>query len=98
MTKAQHRKVVSEIMREFDWMKVHGVMEHLQWEWRENGVPSIKQMKDFARTLLDSFMHPTRSDSQEIGCGGFVAYRYGKDSYGLSFVVTDWYVEEPDAQ
>ena len=89
MITEQQQEAIDEIMDWFDFERVHDVMSYLNWEWRDNGVPSIQEMKQTARKLLkESLMEKTT-----VGTGGFYV-EYGFDSEGenlkLSFVVTEY--------
>ena len=45
-------KMIDDIIENFDFKRVHSVMEHLNWKWIDKGVPSIDDLKDTARHLL----------------------------------------------
>jgi hypothetical protein len=59
------------IIANFDFEKVHKVMEFLNWEWREQGVPNIPQLKETAMMLLDTVCE--KGDGTITATGGFTA-------------------------
>ena len=46
------QEMLDEIMDYFDFERVHECMEALQWTWREQGVPTIGDLRKRARQLL----------------------------------------------
>lgn len=86
--KMTYQEMENEIMDNFDFGRVHKVMTSLQWEWRDEGVPEVYQLRATARNML--------KDAYSIkgfsATGGFWAsYKYG--SLSLQFVVSDWKCE-----
>ena len=86
MITEQQQEAIDEIMDWFDFERVHDVMSYLNWEWRDNGVSSIQEMKQTARKLLKEAI----MEKVITATGGFYA-EYG-DSVGLklSFVLTEY--------
>lgn len=70
---------VDEIMDEFDFDKVHEVMEVLNWQWRDIGIPDKVEIRRSARKLMKQAIEKDSS----TGCGGFqVTLRDGSDEDG----------------
>jgi len=106
ITPSQQDKI-EEIMDEFNFHRVHLVMEHLEWKWFDaNGVPSHGDIRRAARGLLNSLaLRPTKSGpwEHETMTGGLSAKRWGNtDEYGawenfsLDFVLEHWRTDEPE--
>lgn len=92
LTSTQRAKI-QDIMEDFDFQKVHDVMEKLDWKWAmsKNGVPTIDEMKAEAkRLLIDACIERTC-----VSTGGFRAVyeecsQGDPDPYiGLEFIVED---------
>ena len=91
------RRKIASVMENFDFYKVHKVMELLQWVWISCGedgnsaVPTVGQMKAEAKRLLIEAAY----EKTNISCGGFKAVYEttgsdDKDPYiGLEFIVED---------
>lgn len=89
-----------EILNNFDFEKVHRVMEFLNWTWvtKKNGrkIPSVKKMKKRASLLIDEALKSLKkSEVTEYSAetGGFEAYAfYGEEGLEitLKFVVDEW--------
>lgn len=88
----KQQEAIDEIMDWFDFDKVHDVMTHLNWDWRDKGTPSIQEIKHTVRKLLkEAIMEKTT-----VGTGGFyVEYESNEkgEALNLSFVVTEWFCE-----
>ena len=81
--------VIDEILDEFDFEKVHKVMEFLDWKWG-GGVPTIGGMRKVARNLLKE---AAEGEVVAIGTGGFQVRKHVGDGtiyLTLEFVVTAW--------
>lgn len=87
------RMKIQDIMEDFDFQKVHGVMEKLDWKWAMSkyGVPTIEEMKTEAkRLLIDACVERTC-----VSTGGFRAVyeecsQGDPDPYiGLEFIIED---------
>ena len=81
-----------ELLKNFDFKKVHKAMLALEWEWRMGdstyGIPSKKTIKETARRLLkEAFDRKTT-----IGTGGFTA-SYDGETLLLMFVVEEFTAE-----
>ena len=51
LTEIEQRKI-ENIMRDFDFEKVHDVMQYLDWHWVKVGVPTVEDIKAEAKRLL----------------------------------------------
>ena len=90
------KEQVNDIMKNFDFVKVQKVMEHMKWGWAVGGsfdsgllkVPTIEELKSEAyRLLKDCYLEPT--SRWMISTGGL---RVNKDDgyLQLEFVLEDW--------
>jgi hypothetical protein len=70
-------ELIERAIDEFDFEKVHGVMELLKWKWynhAENKVPTIDEMKKCIRDLYKD------CDGENSVCtGGFSVQKYMED-------------------
>lgn len=95
-------KMVDEIMNEFDFEKVHQVMEFLGWTWYKgnglNAVPTIEEIKKTTKKhLIDAYEAAVRNKTTYIiDTGGFEAKAYYNDDTNcidelkLTFVLEYW--------
>jgi len=92
---------IEQIIDYFDFEKCHKVMELLEWEWwNTNGVPSIGQMRHYARRIIRDCVRgmlelPTVTKEYNMECGGFHVNTYqeypGQRIYiTLRFSLTSW--------
>ena len=81
-----------ELLKDFDFKKVHKAMLALEWEWRMGdstyGIPSKKTIKETARRLLKEAFDRKAT----IGTGGFTA-SYDGETLLLMFVVEEFTAE-----
>lgn len=85
-------KKTKKILKNFDFEKVHEVMNHLNWVWYNNEeykVPTVKELKRTAKELIKEIK---KADVDVIATGGFEV-RKDKDSITLQFVLTSSDVE-----
>ena len=80
-------KQIDYIMGHFDFEKVHDVMEFLNWDWFNMGVPSIHQLKVEAEGLMLKLIS---GNNRRIACGGFEAVKRGNGDISLYFIVEEW--------
>jgi len=91
-------KLLDEIMENFDFKKVHNVMEFLDWKWASSttadAVPSIDEIKDEAARLLWDVVNDP--ENEVIATGGL---RVTKDfsDYRHPFISLEFVLEEWDA-
>ncbi len=70
MTKQQAlQDQMDEIMDSFEFDKIHSVMRHLDWEWRDSGVPDEYEIRQSARRTMRSAIECNGTSST----GGFTA-------------------------
>ena len=100
-TEEQRDQMIDAVMDEFDFEKVHRVMNFLEWKWinerKDLEVPSIAQLKQAARRLLrESYRCWNKFGYSHAiaGSGGFRAafYEAGEDgdaNFQLMFAVDE---------
>ena len=89
--KKWEKKAIEEIMNEFDFERVHDVMDFLDWDWGFMGVPSVDIIKKEAKRLMQDLCN---GSSGYIATGGFWVYIHRKEHIlNLMFAVEDWYYE-----
>lgn len=70
MTKQQAlQDQMDEIMDSFEFDKIHSVMRHLDWEWKDAGVPDEYEIRQSARRTMRSAIECNGTSST----GGFTA-------------------------
>lgn len=100
-------KMIDDIMTEFDFDKVHQVMNCLDWKWASSGhtAPPISELKKVARTLLlsaaklrlDEYKDEYWEQGIISGTGGFTATAFCDETkteitiLKLEFVVEEWH-------
>lgn len=97
------KKLIKDIIKNFDFEKVEIVMDALNWRWAtssEKGIPNRKELIDTAKYCLKSAYKQAKEHAREdlpyhSGTGGFNATaacnKYGKvDFLKLEFVVSEW--------
>ena len=103
-------KMIDDIIDNFDFKRVHSVMEHLNWQWAGKDIPSIDNLKDTARYLLKGatfarlheYKHEHWEQGIHHGSGGFEATAFCNESKSkidalhLKFVLADWDEEIED--
>jgi hypothetical protein len=106
MTKHErHQRMMFDIINNFDFDKVHIVMNHLNWEWYGKGIPTVDDIRFAARDRLETVIKNCLFDAVPedvyfVSSGGLRATAI-KDNYGqitfleLEFVLTSWELSEP---
>ena len=81
---------VEEILRQFDFKKVHKVMTVLDWTWGDHErVPTVGELRDCARELLTCCL----KQGKGFSCtGGFWAILDEDGELTLQFVLEEWSV------
>jgi hypothetical protein len=79
-------KKTKKILKDFDFKKVHEVMNHLNWVWCNNEEYKVPSVKDLKRTAKELIKQIKKADVDEISTGGFEV-RKDKDSITLQFVL-----------
>ena len=96
-------EMIDDIMENFEWKRVHEVMDYLNWQWRGEFV-TVAMLKDTANRLLrgaiNSRFGEYIDESDEIGIanstGGLEAKAWCDEDkthivrLELKFVLTDW--------
>ena len=90
---SEQKKIINRIIKEFNFSKVRNVMQHLDWKWAfsksKNRIPTIAEMKNVARHLLERAANDSKLSSYNA-CGGFEANKEDDYWFSLTFVVTEW--------
>ena len=70
-------ETIENILDEYDFHRVHKVMEALEWHWcsADDGIPSIGELRRQARRLLEDVYRYEDSPYMVMGSGGFEATR-----------------------
>ena len=95
------QKMIQEIMDNFDWVKCHQTMLAIGWEWFFVGIPTISDLKDCAKKLIEQSIEGVkkpeiRSESYYFASTGGLKAIAWKNRYGhitqieLEFVLTSW--------
>lgn len=90
--RGENMKKTKKILKNFDFEKVHEVMNHLNWVWYNNEeykVPTVKELKRTAKELIKEIK---KVDVDVIATGGFEV-RKNKDTITLQFVLESSDVE-----
>ncbi len=65
-----------QILKDFDFERVHEIMVKVNWGWVSIGIPSISELKQEAKRLLNDLK---KEKLKYVSTGGFTATRIGKD-------------------
>lgn len=94
------KNLKKEVLDNFDFERVHKVMELLEWTWvtkkKEHKIPSVKKMKKHAGELIDNALKGLKKSGLEqysISTGGFEACAFhGEEGIevGLRFIVEEF--------
>ena len=98
--------MVNEVLAHFDFDKVNQTMKALNWTWRDEGIPTIQQLKESAEermyNAIDQVLSEKNKESHEVAwisaTGGFKAMAW-KTKKGklkriqLEFIVSEWDAE-----
>lgn len=85
MLKEKDKETIDKIIKDFDFVKVQGVMGFMDWGWAfEPSPPSIRSLEDTARRILKSVIE--YDEDGYCSTGGFTATRKGNDLF-LDFVI-----------
>ncbi len=90
-------KPIDDIIRNFDWEKVHEYMTRIDWKWYRNSthrVPTIDEMQQEIRRM---YRDAKEKKLRFISTGGFTLFRNDYE-YWLLFAVTDWIAERKSAK
>lgn len=88
------QEIIDGIIEDFDFDRVHDVMEYMDWEWRGKGVPSVEKLKNESLNLLQQvyihYLTQTNNEPHSIQMGRLEAYYEnidGEDCFELKFVL-----------
>ena len=86
-------RMVTAVMEDFDFDRVHRVMVNLDWKWDigdgEMTVPSSYRLtKNAERLLRDAAQHYGDKEFHSCGSGGFMAHLDG-ETLSLQFILTE---------
>jgi hypothetical protein len=94
-----------DIINNFDFQKVHDVMNHLDWAWYPYGTPTVDELRFAARERIESVIKncllDAKPDQEYISSSGGLKATAIKDDYGqitfleLEFVLTSWDLNDP---
>lgn len=73
-------------LNNFNFSKVHNVMEFLDWRWYGEGVPSQIQMIETVKNL---FNHALNENSVSTGTGGFYVELHKNEIVEIRFVLAE---------
>lgn len=84
--------MVTAVMEEFDFDRVHRIMVNLDWKWDigngEMTIPSTYRIMKKANGLLDSVASHYGEGNYSCGSGGFMAHLDGT-ALTLQFILTE---------
>lgn len=85
-------KMVTVVMENFDFDRVHRVMVNLDWKWvigdGETTVPSIYRLtRNAERLLREAAQHYGEEEFYSCGTGGFMAHLEG-ETLTLQFILS----------
>jgi hypothetical protein len=86
---------IEEIIENMDWEKIHRTMTYLNWQWRDDGVPSIGKLVNEASRLLREVDQPANGGYARQGTGGLYATNTGY-TLNLEFVLNSWQSDVDD--
>jgi hypothetical protein len=94
-----------DIINNFDFQKVHDVMNHLDWAWYPYGTPTVDELRFAARERIESVIKncllDAKPDQEYISSSGGLKATAIKNDYGqitflqLEFIVTSWDLNDP---
>ena len=70
----QMLEAIHEILENLDFENIHNVMQFLNWQWRNEGVPSIEKLKEELLDMLTEMFDRGVEENQSeymMSCGGF---------------------------
>ena len=97
-------KMIKDIMDEFDFKRIQSVMDHLNWQWAGEGVPTIESLRKTAERLLRGAIKSRLGEYKnehhhigiENGTGGFEAKAWCDETktkivaLDLKFILESW--------
>jgi hypothetical protein len=99
----KEQRMIDEVIENFNFLRCYKVMNHLNWKWGNEGIPTIDRLKESAVERIRSAMDNVKdkenkissSDFSSVSSGGHKATAW-KNRYGhiegvrLEFVLTEW--------
>ena len=93
-----HEQTIEKLLDNFDFQKVHKVMELLNWTyWDCSDIPDLERLRKSAKQALLGALHVsnrTTKKKAKSAYGGFYAevrkYKDGEILFSLDFRVTDF--------
>jgi hypothetical protein len=95
--------MINEVLVHFDFEKVHQTMKALNWKWAEEGVPTVKSLRESAEERMNcaakQVLDKNNTEHHDIGwissSGGLKAMAWRDENYNLAriqleFIVTEW--------
>ncbi len=100
MKKTNFNKEINELLDNFDFIKVHKVMDFMNWGWADPNnnysIPKISDLKNCAEKLLKDVISQGLKEKQDWFCatGGFEAeFNYKRKNFSLKFVLVDFWID-----
>ena len=82
---------IEDLLDEFDFNKVHRVMQALNWRWA--GIDGVPEVPDLRRQARDLLRHIAEAKNvRSVSTGGFTAYMHD-GLLGLRFEVSAYEIE-----
>jgi hypothetical protein len=88
--KNNYNKQINYIINNFNFQRVKRVMDFLEWQWFEEGIPELETIIKFARELLNQCV---TYNHKQLSSGGFLVTKY-EDRLDLKFVVEEFDSED----
>jgi len=98
--------MINEVLAHFDFDKVNQTMKALNWTWRDEGIPTVQQLKESAEYYMNSaieqVLSPNNKEHHDVGwisaSGGFKAMAWKTKKGKLAKVQLEFIVSEWDAE
>jgi hypothetical protein len=98
--------MINEVLAHFDFEKVNQTMIALNWTWRNEGIPTIQQLKESAEyhmnSAIEQVLSPKNKEHNGVGwisaSGGFKAMAWKTKKGKLAKVQLEFIVSEWDAE
>lgn len=92
MITQRQQELIDDIMDNFNFEKVHKVMDFLNWTWwdletMKEYAPTIQDIRSCARKKLKRILEENHAS---IESGGFVARKYDDGTISLEFKIESW--------
>jgi hypothetical protein len=89
------QEMIEEVLDEMDFERISRVMCAVDWQWRDEGVPRIGELRKEGRRLLRTAVYEASQTKSiaVVGRGGLEAECDGFGVLKLRFVVADYEVD-----